>query len=184
MSYCPRLSQGLATCMQGSTRDWRELETRWHHIGAFEWLKTSGSFRAKLSAISDRIWRNHPHTAFSSFENNSYKVFKWSQLEYFSLNFHEIFTIARAIQDLRCDYDHSTCMVSLSHQKDSFSIKLCAQGCEPREPRWVGGGWWAVTAEGCWLSPVRRQTTYKPVAITQFCPFAAYGWFLQRRSHI
>ncbi len=33
-------------------------------------------------------------------------------------------------------------------------MKLRAQGCEPRETRWVGGGeWWAVTAESCWLSP-------------------------------
>ncbi len=30
---------------------------------------------------------------------------------------------------------------------------------------------------------VVSELTYKPIAITQFCPFAAYGRFLQRRSH-
>ncbi len=28
------------------------------------------------------------------------------------------------------------------------------------------------------------ELAYKPIAITQFRPFAVYGWFIQRRSHM
>ncbi len=45
--------------------------------------------------------------------------------------------VARAIQDLRCDYVHSTCMASLARH-NVFSMNLCARGCEPRETRWGG----------------------------------------------
>ncbi len=55
--------------------------------------------------------------------------------------------------------------------KVSFSMKLCAWGCEPRETRWVrgGGGWQAVTAKDCWLSPVRRQMAVDWPALWQYC---------------
>ncbi len=66
----------------------------------------------------------------------------------------------------------STALVWLPYptKQDSFSMKLCARGCEPRETRWVGGGGWrAVTAEGYWLSPVRRQMAVDWPALWRYC---------------
>ncbi len=49
-------------------------------------------------------------------------------------------------------------------------MNLCAWGCEPRETQWMGGGGWqAVTAEGCWLCPERRQMAVGWPALWQYC---------------
>ncbi len=50
------------------------------------------------------------------------------------------FSVARAIQDLHCDYVHSTCMVSLSRQKTAFLGNFVPGGVNRAKlGGWVGG---------------------------------------------